>query len=144
MSEPLPCPACNGYQRIGLRLCASCSGTGHARCECGCVPAVTTSLTDRDVKLCAECAAQDRRDTLAYVASVVPLEIAFEFVLALPAMSRDDVHALIGMTDAEYAATARRAVAGDARGAFDDAEQGRSERIACHGEAWSGGFAENH
>lgn len=28
--------------------------------------------------------------------------------------------------------------------AIDDAEQARSERIACGGEAWSGGFAENH
>jgi hypothetical protein len=36
-------------------------------------PAVTTALTDRHVKLCADCIAVDERDTRAFLASDRPL-----------------------------------------------------------------------
>lgn len=105
MSEPLPCASCNGYQRIGLRLCAECDGSGHARCECGDLPAVTTSLTDRDIKLCAACARDDERDVRAFLVTTGLSADAIERFFALaPRLTDEQIQALIPLPDEAYRA----------------------------------------
>ena len=117
--QPLECETCLGSGiEPGRRLrahsegfdgeCSACSGTGHVRCEdCDEHPsealAVTTSLTDRSIKLCAKCAVIDERDCREWLtATGLSAESIERFFALAPTLTDAQRDALIPLPTEEY------------------------------------------
>lgn len=113
-TEPLRCDECNGFGRVGRFDCTRCHGTGKVECD-SCrqhpndAPAVTTALTDRHIKLCADCVSVDERDTRAFLASTgLPADAIARFFAVAPELTDAQLHALIPLPTEAYVAEIKR------------------------------------
>jgi hypothetical protein len=109
VSEPLDCPTCRGYgstcsrERCARHACSRCYGSGHARCFDCQDEATRTSLSDRDIHLCAACGVKDDAGMVELLLEMgVDAMTAARWMALLPTMSDAEVKALCGMGNAEY------------------------------------------
>jgi len=144
LADPLECPFCLGSGiEPGRRLrahsegfdgeCSACSGTGHVRCEdCDEHPSDAPAITVVDgEELCEACAAREIDERIEEIHA--------------DALGREDVEL------ADLVETAQKPIIqpGLKRAALVRIAQILNKRADNYdgpkdGEAWSGGFAENH